>query len=208
MSKNLYWGVFLVCLVLASYNLYNKYLYPFYYSKFIYPKLELDNRLQDIFIRNLRIDEKLERAKIFLSQEDLSLIKSKCSINLKPENILFNDCIAYYKEKIFELVKAEEAALKQKEITEKQKEQENLYRMLEAYNAKKNSEPLFWEFIAGYKALQSTSNSLGGNSSNSTSPCFFKSDAKSGINKICYYNCTGSIKAKNVSITDICPLTY
>tara|TARA_B110000008_G_C16749109_1_gene475832 strand:+ start:457 stop:657 length:201 start_codon:yes stop_codon:yes gene_type:complete len=32
-------------------------------------------------------------------------------------------------------------------------------------------------------------------------------EVKSGNNKICYYNCLGSIKAKNVKSFELCPLS-
>lgn len=214
MYKNLYTVLFIFFLSWTGYNLYEEYLYPFYYNKFIYPKWEA-NRKAEIATRHLKIDNEFKSAKLSISSNELSLIKSVCGRYLKPEWLYFDECVAEKKEKLYyEKIRdlnlqreAQENALKYKETIEKQKEQENLYRMLEAYNAKKNQEPSLWEVILGYKALQSASNSLGGNSNN-VSPCFFKSDSKSGMNKICYYNCTGSIKAKNVAITDICPLTY
>jgi hypothetical protein len=35
----------------------------------------------------------------------------------------------------------------------------------------------------------------------------FKGEAKSGLNKICYYDRTGSIYAITIAATEICPLT-
>ena len=40
-----------------------------------------------------------------------------------------------------------------------------------------------------------------------SSGCFLQSQATSGLNKICYYNCAGSIRAENVGSTQLCPLS-
>lgn len=37
--------------------------------------------------------------------------------------------------------------------------------------------------------------------------CFFQGEQRSGMNKICYYNCLGSTVAINVSSMAFCPLT-
>ena len=38
--------------------------------------------------------------------------------------------------------------------------------------------------------------------------CFFKSDVVSGFNRICIYNCLGSLNTKTLRSTDICPLNF
>jgi hypothetical protein len=40
-----------------------------------------------------------------------------------------------------------------------------------------------------------------------SSGCTLQSQARSGLNKICYYNCAGSIRAENVGAAEICPLS-
>ena len=37
--------------------------------------------------------------------------------------------------------------------------------------------------------------------------CFFKYEVTSGFNKICYYDCLGSLHAITISSTSLCPLT-
>jgi hypothetical protein len=37
--------------------------------------------------------------------------------------------------------------------------------------------------------------------------CMYRSQAVSGFNKICYYDCTGSTRAETISSTSLCPLT-
>ena len=37
--------------------------------------------------------------------------------------------------------------------------------------------------------------------------CFFQGEQTSGFNKICYYDCLGSMTAINVSSVSLCPLT-
>lgn len=37
--------------------------------------------------------------------------------------------------------------------------------------------------------------------------CFFQGEQRSGMNKICYYNCMGSTVAINVSSIAFCPLS-
>ena len=37
--------------------------------------------------------------------------------------------------------------------------------------------------------------------------CFKKSEAVSGFNKICYYNCLGSVRAVNIPNTSLCQLS-
>lgn len=37
--------------------------------------------------------------------------------------------------------------------------------------------------------------------------CFFKRDETSGMNKICYYDCLGSLTAITISAVAICPLS-
>ncbi len=37
--------------------------------------------------------------------------------------------------------------------------------------------------------------------------CFFQGEQRSGMNKICYYNCMGSTVAVNVSSMAFCPLS-
>ena len=100
MYKNLYRGFFIICLSWISYNLYNEYLYPFYYNKFIYPKWEL-NKKAEIISRGLEIEDKFKSAKIVLSQSEISLMQSECSIYLKPGNMFFDDCVNDKKEKIY-----------------------------------------------------------------------------------------------------------
>lgn len=36
--------------------------------------------------------------------------------------------------------------------------------------------------------------------------CFFKYEQVSGMNKICYYDCLGSLTAITISSTSLCPL--
>lgn len=190
-----------------GYHVYDQYLYPYYINKFVWPKWETSKRAE-IAARHLKIDNEFNSAKLFISSNELSLIKSECGRYLNLGNLYFDECTAEKKERLYSQKinrsNWEEQARKNTLIIEKQKEEEMRYRMLEAYNAKKNQEPSFWEVIIGYKTL----NNLLGNTANNASSCFLKSEAKSGMNKICYYNCTGSIKAKNVALADICPLTY
>lgn len=61
-------------------------------------------------------------------------------------------------------------------------------------------------------AMQNAGNSLGGPSpspgtSSSGGTCFKKSEATSGFNKICYYDCLGSLTARNIGSAELCPLT-
>ena len=44
-------------------------------------------------------------------------------------------------------------------------------------------------------------------SSHTGTACFGRGEARSGLNKICYYSCTGSTVAHNVGSADLCPLT-
>lgn len=37
--------------------------------------------------------------------------------------------------------------------------------------------------------------------------CFFKGDEVSGMNKICYYDCLGSLTAITIKSFQLCPLT-
>lgn len=37
--------------------------------------------------------------------------------------------------------------------------------------------------------------------------CFGKGEQQSGMNKICYYDCLGSLTAITISATSLCPLT-
>ena len=39
------------------------------------------------------------------------------------------------------------------------------------------------------------------------SVCFYKREELSGMNKICYYDCLGSLTAITRSATSLCPLT-
>lgn len=52
----------------------------------------------------------------------------------------------------------------------------------------------------------------GGNTTNrpapqSTTTCFYRSEARSGMNKICYYNCLGSAYAITIGAAQICPIS-
>jgi hypothetical protein len=38
--------------------------------------------------------------------------------------------------------------------------------------------------------------------------CFFDSESRSGLNKICYYRCTSGMKTKNVGVSQTCPVNY
>jgi len=37
--------------------------------------------------------------------------------------------------------------------------------------------------------------------------CFYKYEQVSGMNKICYYDCLGSLTAITIGAVDLCPLT-
>ena len=37
--------------------------------------------------------------------------------------------------------------------------------------------------------------------------CFYDSETTSGMNKICYYNCLGSLAAVTLGFTEICPMS-
>jgi len=37
--------------------------------------------------------------------------------------------------------------------------------------------------------------------------CFFKSEETSGMNKICYYDCLGSLTAITIGAVQLCPLS-
>jgi hypothetical protein len=37
--------------------------------------------------------------------------------------------------------------------------------------------------------------------------CFYDSQTTSGMNKICYYNCLGSLAAITLGFTEICPMS-
>ena len=37
--------------------------------------------------------------------------------------------------------------------------------------------------------------------------CFFDSETTSGMNKICYYNCLGSLAAITLGFAEICPMS-
>lgn len=37
--------------------------------------------------------------------------------------------------------------------------------------------------------------------------CFSKGEQQSGMNKICYYDCLGSLTAITIGATQLCPLT-
>jgi hypothetical protein len=37
--------------------------------------------------------------------------------------------------------------------------------------------------------------------------CFYDSQATSGMNKICYYNCLGSLAAITLGFAEICPMS-
>jgi hypothetical protein len=37
--------------------------------------------------------------------------------------------------------------------------------------------------------------------------CFFKGEQVSGFNKICYYDCLGSLTAITIGSVQLCPLT-
>jgi hypothetical protein len=37
--------------------------------------------------------------------------------------------------------------------------------------------------------------------------CFYDSETTSGMNKICYYNCLGSLAAITIGFVDICPMS-
>lgn len=41
----------------------------------------------------------------------------------------------------------------------------------------------------------------------SAATCFKSGERTSGMNKVCYYDCTGSEATKNVSMAELCPMT-
>ena len=57
---------------------------------------------------------------------------------------------------------------------------------------------------------KSIGESVGGVSTRSSSGdvCFFDSESRSGLNKICYYKCVSGIKTKNVGASQMCPTNY
>mgnify|MGYP006110795847 CR=1 FL=1 len=57
---------------------------------------------------------------------------------------------------------------------------------------------------------KSIGESVGGVSRRSSSKdvCFFDSERKSGLNKICYYKCVSGMKTKNVGASQMCPTNY
>ena len=57
---------------------------------------------------------------------------------------------------------------------------------------------------------KSIGESVGGVSPRSSSGdvCFFDSESRSGLNKICYYKCVSGIKTKNVGASQMCPTNY
>ena len=57
---------------------------------------------------------------------------------------------------------------------------------------------------------KSIGESVGGISRRSSSKdvCFFDSERKSGLNKICYYKCVSGMKTKNVGASQMCPTNY
>ena len=59
------------------------------------------------------------------------------------------------------------------------------------------------EFQASEQSVSSTPNTQ----QKVAGTCFKSGEQRSGMNKICYYNCIGGTVAINVSSTQLCPLT-
>jgi hypothetical protein len=59
------------------------------------------------------------------------------------------------------------------------------------------------------KAMSAAGSEMGGQAASARggTTCFKRSEASSGFNKICYYDCLGSLTAHNIGSVELCPLT-
>lgn len=62
-------------------------------------------------------------------------------------------------------------------------------------------------FGRALQGLDASTNASTSTSGSGGMTCFKKSEAVSGFNKICYYNCLGSVRAVNIPNTSLCQLS-
>jgi len=76
-----------------------------------------------------------------------------------------------------------------------------------AEEAKASRDQEAWKVLLGLTLGSNPGSSSSSNSNlNGNISCIKSGEKTSGTNKICYYNCMGSTKTKNVSSMSICPL--
>ncbi|WP_440651360.1 hypothetical protein [Candidatus Pelagibacter sp. HIMB1495] len=129
--------------------------------------------------------------------------KKKCEqIGFTPNTENFAKCIL----KLIEINEIRQAALLDSEsrasLEAKIQEQATDIQNKIAEEAKASRDQEAWAALLG----MTTGNSVLSPSSTKSSICFKTSEAKSGLGKICYYNCGGTTKAMNINATQLCPI--
>ena len=129
--------------------------------------------------------------------------KKKCEqIGFTPNTENFAKCIL----KLIEINEIRQAALLESEsrasLEAKIEEQATDIQNKIAEEAKASRDQKAWAALLG----MTTGNGILSPSSTKSSICFKTSEAKSGLGKICYYNCGGTTKAMNINATQLCPI--
>ena len=170
-------------------------------------------KYEDIYlyaIKKIKEEEVLKIKKAKLEKENqekyeaqkLEENKKKCvEIGFTPNTDNYANCIL----KLIELDAIRQAALLESKsrasLEAKIQEQATDIQNKIAEEAKASRDQKAWATLLG----MTTGNSILGPSSTKSNICFKTSEVKSGLGKICYYNCAGTTKALNINSTEFCP---
>ena len=137
-----------------------------------------------------------EPKKVFKKTTLASKKKTCEEIGFKPNTEASANCIL----RLMEIEEAKLNRASQKDIAATQS-------LIEQEIAKKSRDQEAWKVLLG---LTLGINNIGSTSSNISSgraACFKSSETTSGLGKICYYNCMGTIRTINITSMQICPLS-
>jgi len=76
-----------------------------------------------------------------------------------------------------------------------------------AANARIRADQNFENMLNNISNQGSSSRPTNRSAPQTTITCYFRSEARSGMNKICYYDCLGSAYATTISAAQICPIS-
>ena len=152
----------------------------------------LDENIQGSSGKNIQVARKTS----------LTSKKDTCKdIGFKTSTDPFANCV-------LRLMEIEEARSISMASTDSQKEIAAAQSLIEQEIAKEGRDQEAWKVLLGLTLGSNSGSSSGSNlnlNSNTTS-CIKSGETTSGTSKICYYNCMGNTKTKNVSSMSICPL--
>ena len=172
----------------------NEYLEKIGKAKFTWTNFDENS---DLYIKNIAEENKINRAQKLIDN------KKTCEeIGFTPQTENFANCIL----KLMELDEIRQAALLESKsrasLEAKIQEQATDIQNKIAEEAKASRDQKAWATLLG----MTTGNSILSPSSTKSNICFKTSEVKSGLGKICYYNCVGTTKTLNIKSTQLCPL--